>query len=78
MIDCCICGFGDGCLFTVRECVHVCHGATKKQIIDRLNEGRYKNYRDNMKKYLQDTFGVTFLDYSELPGDVDETYLSDI
>jgi hypothetical protein len=74
MIDCCICGYGDGCLFTVRECVHVCHGATKKQIIDRLNEGRYKNYRETMKKYLFDKFRVVYDDV----GDVDEIYLADI
>lgn len=74
MIDCCICGFGDGCLFTVRECVHVCYEATEKQIIDRLNEGRYKNYRETMKKYLFDKFGVIYDD----AGDVDEIYLADI
>lgn len=78
MYDCEICGIGPGCLCAVRECSSYYHPASKEQVLDRLNKGLYKNHRDNMKKYLKDSFGVTFLEYSELPGDVDETCLADI
>ena len=78
MYDCEICGIGPGCLCTLRECPDYYFPASKEQVIDRLANGLYKNHRDNMKKYLKDAFGVTFLEYAELPGDVDETCLADI
>lgn len=78
MYDCEICGIGPGCLCTVRECPDYYFPASKEQVLDRLNKGLYKNHRGSMKKYLTDAFGVTFLEYSELPGDVDETCLADI
>ena len=78
MYDCEICGIASGCLCTVRECPDCYHPASKEQVIDRLYKGEYKNHRENMKKYLKDAFGVTFLEYSELSGDVDEMCLADI
>lgn len=78
MYDCYICGIGPGCLCTIRECPDYYFPASKEQVIDRLERGLYKNHRDNMKKYLKDAFGIIYQDYSEVPGDVDESHLADI
>jgi hypothetical protein len=61
----------------VRECSDWYYPASKEQVIDRLARGLYKNHRDNMKKYLKDSFGIAYQDYSEIPGDVDESNLAD-
>lgn len=62
MIDCCTCAWAEGCLFTVRECIYECREATKEQVINRLNKGEYKNYRETMKEYLLDKFGIVYND----------------
>ena len=70
MIDCCICAWAEGCLFTMRECIYECREATKEQVIKRLNKGEYKNYRDAMKEYLLDKFGIVYNDN----GNISKTY----
>lgn len=60
MIDCCVCGLGGGCLYTVRECSDHAHFATVGQVINRLNNGEFKNDTDKMIKYLLDRHNIIY------------------
>ena len=56
--ECCVCQNDDGCLArTGEDCFW---GASKEQIINRLNKGEYPEYREYMIRYLKNMFGYTY------------------
>ena len=61
--ECCVCSCGDFCLAG--------HGdddfwpASKEQVVNRLDNGKYVSYRDMMKAYLLIRYGYTYQDNAE-------------
>lgn len=65
MAECAICACADGCLvFTYEDCFVL---ANKRQLIDRLNKGKYSNYRQLMIDTLKKQYNHEYTGYEELP-----------
>ena len=56
--ECCVCGCGGGCLAGHGDDYYC--PASKEQVIGRLDDGRYPDFRDEMIKYLKDNFGYDY------------------
>lgn len=56
--DCCVCGCGGGCIAGHGDNYY--RPASKEQVIARLDNGRYPDFRDDMIKYLKDNFGYDY------------------
>ena len=56
--ECATCYCGDGCLASMREDFWM--KATKQQLIDRLDNGKYKNYTDLMKIKLKEWYDYVY------------------
>lgn len=56
--DCAICKLGNGCLAGRNDNDY--QPATKKQVIERLDDGRFQRDRDKMIKYLKNKFNYEY------------------
>lgn len=56
--ECAICGCGGGCVASMRDDYY--YPATKEQIIQRLDEGKYPDYRQLMIDTLKNRFGYEY------------------
>lgn len=57
--ECCVCWCGDkGCIAGHGDDDYM--PATKEQVIDRLDSGRYPRYREEMKEYLYRCFSFIY------------------
>ncbi len=63
--ECAICVCGDGCLASMHEDFFAL--ASERQLVERLNEGRYPNYRQLMIDTLKKHFSHEYTGYEELP-----------
>lgn len=56
--ECCVCYFGSDCIAGHGDDFYA--EATKNQIIKRLDEGKFPNYTDYMKKYLKSVYDYDY------------------
>ena len=65
--NCCICACGNFCIAGIGDDDYI--PASKYDVIDRLNSGLYKNYKDKMIQYLKDEYGYDYNENDNLKGD---------
>lgn len=56
--ECCVCSCGDGCMAGHGDDDY--YPASSKQIIDRLNKGKYPDYRDYMISFLKRKYNIIY------------------
>lgn len=63
--ECAICVCADGCLASMHEDFFVL--ASERQLVERLNDRRFPNYRQLMIDTLKKHFNHEYTGYEELP-----------